>query len=75
MNMDSDTKSVEQSLNALTTRVAGSDSLDLQTRRAVLKAAQKLINTVETSEDTFQRIAFLVKLCFFCHLFATSSTY
>jgi hypothetical protein len=62
MDTNSDTKSVEQSLNALATRVADSDSLDLQTRRAVQKAAQKLINTVETPGDTFQRIAFLVKL-------------
>lgn len=62
MDTNSDTKSIERSLNALAARVAGDDSLDLQTRQAVQKAAQKLIDTVETPGDTFQRIAFLVKL-------------
>lgn len=64
MDINSDTKSVEQSLNALVTRLADSDSLDTQNRRAVQKAAQKLIDTVETPGDIFHRIAFLVKLRF-----------
>lgn len=62
MDVNSDTKSIEQSLNALTTRLSDSDSIDVQNRRALQKAVQKLRNTLETPADTFQRIAFLVKL-------------
>ena len=65
MEPDSDLKSVEHRLIDLASWVSGTDSIDPQSRQALQKATQKLSLALETPGDTFQRIAFLVKLSSF----------
>ena len=75
MDPNSDMKSIEQSLTALTARVSGTASLDAHTRQALQKATQKLSLALETPGDTFQRIAFLVKILFSVTLLCSFPTY
>ena len=59
MDTSTNFKTLEKDLNELAERVASAD-IDPTSRIALQKAAQKLSLALETTGDSFQRIAFLV---------------
>ena len=59
MDTSTNFKTMEKDLNKLAERVTGVD-IDPTSRIALQKAAQKLSVSLETTRDSFQRIAFLV---------------